>query len=305
MRLEITQPVALNDRQRIQLEMHSFINAMSVLIGELSLLQALVTNPHLLQASLTATQRLHHQLQNPADAMNAADSFRSLRNRITHQMNCAEDSFKVAQTGFGQQTIQNIHGIFSVIDVRVHEILARAARPKAWKSIPLLSLRDNLTQWLAAIEHNAKGRYHFSFDPAKLAPDTYVIVLNLAAEDGTAFWMPSIFQDVIRDLLANARKYSAPGTTILVSMQETADAIHLLVRDEGRGIPQEEMLRVVEFGHRASNALHVRTHGGGYGLTKAWVVTREFGGRMWIESGEDKGTLIEIELPRPSLAMAS
>lgn len=39
--------------------------------------------------------------------------------------------------------------------------------------------------------------------------------------------------------------------------------------------------------------------GGGFGLTKAFLVTKQFGGRFWIRSEIGAGTRIRIEIPRP------
>lgn len=43
----------------------------------------------------------------------------------------------------------------------------------------------------------------------------------------------------------------------------------------------------------------VRTPGGGFGLTKAFVKTREFGGRFWIASAPGVGTRVRLSLPAP------
>ena len=42
------------------------------------------------------------------------------------------------------------------------------------------------------------------------------------------------------------------------------------------------------------------TMGGGFGLTKAYLVTRQFGGRMWIASRPGAGTRITLSIPRPA-----
>jgi signal transduction histidine kinase len=42
--------------------------------------------------------------------------------------------------------------------------------------------------------------------------------------------------------------------------------------------------------------------GGGFGLTKAFLVTKQFGGRMWIKSELGVGTRITLKLPRPGSA---
>jgi len=45
----------------------------------------------------------------------------------------------------------------------------------------------------------------------------------------------------------------------------------------------------------------VRTMGAGFGLTKAYYVTKQFGGRMWIASRLGVGTRITLIIPRPPL----
>lgn len=44
--------------------------------------------------------------------------------------------------------------------------------------------------------------------------------------------------------------------------------------------------------------------GGGFGLTKAFFVTKRFQGRMWIRSAAGAGTRITIDLPMPSTVVA-
>jgi hypothetical protein len=49
----------------------------------------------------------------------------------------------------------------------------------------------------------------------------------------------------------------------------------------------------------------VRTMGGGFGLTKAFLTTKQFGGRFWIASAVGVGTRIRIHVPRPVAAVAA
>jgi len=102
----------------------------------------------------------------------------------------------------------------------------------------------------------------------------------------------------MRDLIANARKYTAQGGIIAAGLFEGLRELRFVVHDTGCGIPEPELRRVVEFGRRGSNVSNVRTMGGGFGLTKAYYVTKQFGGRMWIASRVDIGTRISITLPR-------
>ena len=82
-------------------------------------------------------------------------------------------------------------------------------------------------------------------------------------------------------------------------MYETTETLKFGVQDTGRGIPSNELQTVVHYGKRGSNVGQVRTLGGGFGLTKAFLVTKQFGGRFWIRSEVGIGTRIRIEIPRP------
>lgn len=84
-----------------------------------------------------------------------------------------------------------------------------------------------------------------------------------------------------------------------MGLYQTEQELRYVVEDTGCGIPPDEIEKVAHFGHRASNVSNIRTMGGGFGLTKAFLVTRRFGGRMFIRSGLQRGTRIRIVLPRP------
>ncbi|XFA71814.1 ATP-binding protein [Thermosynechococcaceae cyanobacterium Okahandja] len=77
------------------------------------------------------------------------------------------------------------------------------------------------------------------------------------------------------------------------------------LHDTGCGIPSSELTKVVGFGQRGSNVQHRRTMGGGFGLTKAFLVTKRFGGRMWIRSQEGVGTRITLQIPLPTSRAAA
>jgi signal transduction histidine kinase len=83
-----------------------------------------------------------------------------------------------------------------------------------------------------------------------------------------------------------------------LAAHESETELRFMVEDTGRGIPPDEITNVVQFGQRASNVGDVRTMGGGFGLTKAVFVTKQFGGRFWISSEVGAGTRIRIVLPR-------
>lgn len=100
-------------------------------------------------------------------------------------------------------------------------------------------------------------------------------------------------------MLANSRKYTEPGGRINAGLTETEDHIRFVIEDTGIGIPNNELEKVIDFGYRASNLEGKKTHGGGFGLTKAYSITKNNNGRFWIDSQVNLGTTIKIEIPKP------
>jgi len=125
----------------------------------------------------------------------------------------------------------------------------------------------------------------------------YLVQFEVDSDENGLIRMPLLFKDVIRDLVANARKYTDPGGQIDIGVYYREKILRFVVQDNGIGIPENELSKVFEYGYRASNVQNRRTMGGGYGLTKAIYVTRRFNGEFWIDSKEGKGTRICIKVP--------
>lgn len=168
-----------------------------------------------------------------------------------------------------------------------------------WQSVPCEAFHRNLSRFLTATEKVSQGRFHFVYAPAPNTENGYRIEFQIHST-GATLKAPPVLHDTIRDLVANARKYSKPGTEIFLRLgEEKPNGLRLRVADEGIGIPEDEIEKVVQFGYRASNTTGRRTMGGGYGLTKAYQLCQKFGGRFFIDSAKDRGTRIEFTLFPP------
>ena len=168
------------------------------------------------------------------------------------------------------------------------------------EEISIDSLKAEFFAFLAAVEQNSRGRFGIVYNLASQGTNDYLVQLNFEAQSRRLLSMPAVFKDVMRDLIANARKYTPSGGMITAGLVETDKHLRFVVKDTGRGIPGPELQSVVHFGKRGSNVGEVRTLGGGFGLTKAFLVTKQFGGRIWIQSEIGAGTQVTIEIPRPN-----
>jgi signal transduction histidine kinase len=103
---------------------------------------------------------------------------------------------------------------------------------------------------------------------------------------------------VLVNLLDNAIKYSQPGGRVTVQLDSQQEQLlRVVVRDEGIGIPVDELDRVGERFYRTDRA-RSRAHGGsGLGLAIARALVEAHGGELVLESLVGQGTRVTFTLP--------
>jgi signal transduction histidine kinase len=283
------------------LDMHSVINVLNVITYELHTLSIELGEPgEIVEAAdavadigdaLRDREEAHRQIQNVED--------------FIHTIETAVDRACAVRHGCGDlpavaEARENLKSIYTVLRVRAREIVARIENPMAWVTHDVDELYDNFVHVLRAIERNSKGGYQIVNNIARHEEGTYYVTFEISSVQGKSIRMPAVFQDVMRDLIANARKYTAPGGRIIAGLHNDGTTLRFVIEDTGRGIPEDEIPRLIHFGERGSNVQDRPTRGGGFGLTKAYYTTRSLGGRMWIDSTVGEGTRIEISIPAES-----
>jgi signal transduction histidine kinase/putative methionine-R-sulfoxide reductase with GAF domain len=112
---------------------------------------------------------------------------------------------------------------------------------------------------------------------------------------------PRRIEQVLRNLLDNAVKYSPAGGLVVVRGQATDDEVIVSVADEGVGIAPEHLNRLFEKFFRVKSPLNQQVRGSGLGLPVSRTIVENHGGRIWAESELGKGTTIYFSLPRRGL----
>jgi PAS domain S-box-containing protein len=102
---------------------------------------------------------------------------------------------------------------------------------------------------------------------------------------------------VLFNLVSNAVKYSADGTPIDIRGRASDSTVTVSIADRGSGIDPDDMPHVFDRFYRGPDAAK-RTKGAGLGLYLAKAVVEAHGGRIWIESRPEKGTVVSFEIPR-------
>ena len=105
-------------------------------------------------------------------------------------------------------------------------------------------------------------------------------------------------EQVLVNLVDNAIKYSRPGGPVAICVERgQAGDPQVQVRDEGIGIPAEDLPRIGQRFYRADKARSRAEGGSGLGLAIAQVLVEAHGGHLWLESQENQGTLASFTLP--------
>ena len=104
---------------------------------------------------------------------------------------------------------------------------------------------------------------------------------------------------VLYNLLDNARKFSPRGGTVTVRAWADERWVYISVRDEGVGIPPEKLDRIFERFYQVDPSTTRRFGGMGLGLALVKEIVERHGGRVWAESqGTGKGARFTVVLPR-------
>jgi signal transduction histidine kinase len=107
---------------------------------------------------------------------------------------------------------------------------------------------------------------------------------------------PRRLEQILENLLENARKYSTGGS-IRLTAQRVGDQVEVAVNDQGQGIPSELVDRVFERFYRIDNSLSRGTGGTGLGLSICRGLVEAHGGQIRVKQTSAQGTTIAFTLP--------
>ncbi|MGI4734444.1 MAG: PAS domain-containing sensor histidine kinase [Janthinobacterium lividum] len=122
------------------------------------------------------------------------------------------------------------------------------------------------------------------------------LALEVPAQVLHASFNPDKLKRVVTNLLTNALKFTPTGGRVTVRLQAYGDGVRLSVQDTGVGIPVELQAHVF---NKFSSSARVGLYGdstNGLGLFITQQIVQLHGGRIWLESRENEGTTVFIDL---------
>lgn len=190
--------------------------------------------------------------------------------------------------------------------------------PKASRILELLITETqrmtDFVQILLDVSQLQAGKLQLNYGPVAAKP-----LLKRAAEivlgpdDGRVTWqipaaLPPIWADetyteqIVRNLLSNARKYTPPQSPIVLSAVIVEQHLQICVTDYGPGIPQEKQEQVFERFYRSGGGKENKVSGWGLGLYFARLLAEAQGGTLTLQSPvhsqpDAPGTRFVLTLP--------
>lgn len=169
-----------------------------------------------------------------------------------------------------------------------------------------LDLLMNLLEWSRA----QTGRMQFSpenFDLVHLVDENILLFDLIAAQKAITinkalpheliiFADKQMIRTVLRNLISNAIKFTRQRGEINISAEKTAKEVLISVSDNGIGIAPERIEKLFRIDE--NNSTYGTNDEGGTGL--GLILCKEFvenhGGRIWVESEQEKGSTFYVSL---------
>jgi signal transduction histidine kinase len=172
----------------------------------------------------------------------------------------------------------------------------------------MLDLVDDLINLSSAKEDLSptnRTLHNLSEDLEKVVPS----LKAQAEEKGLAFTLeihnkpvvntnPVLMDQLWTNLISNAIKYTLPGGSVQVQLEERNGWAVGTIKDTGIGMSAKEQEFIFHEFYRAPKAKEIERHGTGLGLSFVRRIIEGYGGRIEVESETGKGSSFQFRLPR-------
>ncbi len=127
------------------------------------------------------------------------------------------------------------------------------------------------------------------------------ITLFVNYEDVSLYVDKTLFKSLLYNLVDNAMKASKEGQEILLEAHQKKDVIEIKVCDQGIGMSQDQIEKVVEPFYMVDKSRSRQSGGAGLGLALCVEIVKVHGAELLIESELGKGTCVIIRMKGESV----
>jgi signal transduction histidine kinase len=116
-------------------------------------------------------------------------------------------------------------------------------------------------------------------------------------EDASVVLDPQRVEQIVRNLLDNAVKFSPPEAPVLLEGRAGDDGVVLTVSDRGEGIRPEDLPLIFDRFHQAGEVMSRQREGAGLGLYITKRLVEAMGGSIEVTSEPDRGSTFTVRIP--------
>lgn len=184
------------------------------------------------------------------------------------------------------------------------DVLDKGIRVIQKESSRLQELAENLLT-LAALESSAKERDRRTdvtatidevIESVSVFPSHVTITRDITGTPVVGM-APSHLRQILTNLVENAVKYQNGPGEIRVAARQMKNKVELVVEDQGRGIPEEDIPHIFERFYRVDKSRGRREGGLGLGLSIVKELVETYGGQIAVTSQLGVGTTFTVILP--------
>jgi len=217
--MEILNSPDFDDQKIFELEMHSFLNVLNVITTMSQLMQYDTVNPKPLKDLQDRAMSMARAIQSGNRDVCTADNILQLKVTILSSLQIvSETDPEYSKTTEFAEYDQIFRDVLSVLDVRVSELQLRTEHPDKWEFFSIDTFKYDFRKFFYAMEQSSRGRYRIVYNVAQQEEIDYLVHFEVSSDLSDRVAMPILLKDVIRDLIANARKHTPPGGDITIGL---------------------------------------------------------------------------------------
>jgi len=156
------------------------------------------------------------------------------------------------------------------------------------------------------------GMMVYNFNRAEISPliskitgeiEPLAETRNIRIETDINKELPHITMDterilqVLRNLVGNAVKFTPDRGCVRISARSVDDGVKVSVSDSGTGISKEKVNAIFDKYYQDTLATSSKIKGTGLGLAIVKQVVNSHGGKVWVESTSEQGSIFSFVLP--------
>ncbi len=171
--------------------------------------------------------------------------------------------------------------IYELLDGLLEWSRAQSGRMEFIPSI--INLHDTSSKVIQVLEQNAKNKK--------------ISIVNNLKETSSAYIDEKMFRTVLRNLIANAIKYTAKGGKINITSKKKQNEIEISVSDNGIGMTKEETAKLFRIEIHHTTLGTENESGTGIGLILCKELVEKNNGKIWVESKFGEGSTFKLTMP--------